>query len=181
LLERLRESDKRVSLVVTGGGTGAVARCFRREGASRNFVEAVIPYSREALADYLGSEPADSVASGPVARQVAAVALDHTYQLADDDVDCRQAAGVALVAALPTTPQRRGQDRIHVALCTHERQVLWSLELPKHAYSRQRAETIADEMVYRALAELCHDAESSEDDRFFDETGLRLVRTCFEN
>jgi hypothetical protein len=58
--------------------------------------------------------------------------------------------------------------------------VLWSLELPKQASSRQRAEAIADEMVYRALAELCHEAESSADDRFYDETGLRLVRTCFE-
>jgi hypothetical protein len=176
LLQTLAGADKRISLVVTGGGSGAVTHCLRRAGASRNFVDAVIPYSRAAVTDYLGCPPVDSSASSAVAKQLAAVALRHATEL-DDGSDAQrrdavESAGIALVAALPTTPPRRGQDRIHVALQTAQRGVLWSLELPKDAHTRETAETVADEMVFLALAELAGHAHN---DPFFENAGLDLV------
>jgi hypothetical protein len=177
LLETLGGSGKRISLVVTGGGSGAIQHCFRRHGASRNFVDAVIPYSRAAVANYLGCPPADSSASGSVARQLASVALARASRLDDDPSDSCEAVGIALVAALPTTPRRRGQDRIHVAVRRPQKGVLWSLELAKDAHTREDAETIADEMIFRALAELAGHASN---DPFFADAGLDLVRVCFD-
>jgi membrane carboxypeptidase/penicillin-binding protein PbpC len=92
-------------------------------------------------------------------------------------MDAREAVGIALVAALPTTPQRRGRDRIHVALHAKPRGVLWSLELAKDAHTRESAETIADEMVFRALAEL---SDLSTSDSFFESRGLSLARIPFD-
>ncbi len=183
LFETLRDSGKRISLVVTGGGSGAVTHCFRRAGASRVFVEAVIPYSHAALTEYLGCPPSGSSASGPVAKQLASVALERARRLHDDHADSFQPVGIALVAALPTTPRRRGRDRIHVALLTQDsfhsqkRGVLWSLELTKDAYNREQAESIADEMIRCALIEL---VESEPDDSFFQAAGLKLERLRFE-
>lgn len=185
----LQGSGNRISLVVTGGGSGALKHCFRRAGASRVFIEAVIPYSHAALTDYLGRPPSDSSASGPVAKQLARVALERSRRLQDEHVDSFQPVGVALVAALPTTPRRRGRDRIHVALLTQdsfppqellrpqERGVLWSLELTKDAYSREQAESIADEMIRCALTKL---VKSEPDDSFFRAAGLSLKTARYE-
>jgi hypothetical protein len=183
VFETLRDARKRISLVLTGGGSGALKHCFRREGASRVFVEAVIPYSHAALMDYLGCPPSGSSASGSVAKQLASVALERARRLQDEHADSSQPVGIALVAALPTTPQRRGRDRIHVALLTQEllrsqrRGVLWSLELSKDAYTREQAESIADEMIRLALVEL---VESDQDKSFFRDAKLNLETIRFD-
>ena len=56
-------------------------------------------------------------------------------------------------------PARRGADRIHAALRTQERGSIWTLELPKGQLNRATAETLADEMIFLALAQLTGDAE----------------------
>jgi hypothetical protein len=56
--------------------------------------------------------------------------------------------------------------------------VLWSLELAKDAHTREDAETIADEMIFRGLAELAGHASN---DQFFEDAGLDLVRVCFDS
>jgi len=153
LLDALHASPFRVAIVVAGGGAGALAECFRHEGASKTFVDACIPYSRRAMTEYLGAEPRDASAAGKTARQLAEKAFARGQSLDDGDGD-GQYAGVALVAALPTTQPRRGADRIHVALHTRETSTLWSTELEKGAYTRESAETVADDLVQIALADL---------------------------
>jgi hypothetical protein len=178
LLTALASSDSRISLVVTGGGSGAVSHCLRRAGASRNFVDAVVPYSRAAVAEYLGCPPAGSSASSAVAKQLASVALRHATSLDDSSgSEVHAPAGIALVAALPTTPPRQVPNRIHVVLREPKRGVLWSLELTKQSRTREEAETIAEEMVYRALAELSGHADN---ESFFANSCLDLVRVDFE-
>ncbi len=76
-----------------------------------------------------------------------------------------------------------GRDRIHVAVLTQESfqlqkwGLLWSLELTKDAYTREQAESIADEMIRCALVEL---VESEPDDSFFRAAGLKLETLRFE-
>ena len=55
--------------------------------------------------------------------------------------------------------------------------VLWSLELAKDAHTRESAETIADEMIFAALAEL---VDHLTNEQFFEDAGLDLVRVCFD-
>ena len=162
LFQTLTQSPLQISLVVSGGGSGAVARCFRRPGASQGFVEAVIPYSRTALASYLAVEPRGTAASPQRARQLPETALARALALADRDPPYAT-AGISLVAALPTTVKRRGSDRIHVALHTQSSRVLWSLELPKDAVDRETAESIADEMIFIALSELANKSNQSDE------------------
>ena len=155
ILESLRGSNSRIALVVTGGGSGALSQCFRRSGASDNFIEAAIPYSRAALTEYLGCQPSGSSASAATAKQLASVALRRAARLGDGEGDARVPTGIALAAALPTTPKRRGSDRIHVAMRVQNRGVLLSVELAKETHDRESAERVADELVFCVLAELC--------------------------
>jgi hypothetical protein len=170
VFQSLTSSKLQIAMVVSGGGSGAVARCFRRPGASAIFVEAVIAYSRKSQASYLQRAAEGTSASPQRARQLAATALARAQSLSDHEFDVR-AAGISLVAALPTQSPRRGEDRIHVALKTSSRAAMWTLALPKGVFDRATAEAIADEMLYIALARLSHD-----DDQASDLSTLEILR-----
>lgn len=171
VLQNLTQSGSfQISLVATGGGSGALARCFRRAGASRAFVEAAIPYSRPAVAAYLASTPMGSDASIERVEQLAHKAQSRAESFAQLEPP-HETVGIALVAALPTSIPRRGQDRIHVALRSPSRKILWSRELMKGAYDRESAETIADAMLFLALFEL----QTTEDQNWDDSHGEDLL------
>jgi hypothetical protein len=174
LFDSLAQPSLQVSLVVAGGGSGAVAHCFRRVGASQTFVEAVVPYSRTALAGYLTAAPRGSDASPARAHQLASTALSRADALADREPPY-EAVGISLAAALPTIPKRRGTDRIHVSLHTQSRRLLWSVELSKDAFDRETAESIAEAMIFIALSELCCDGKRPALDSRQILHGLELV------
>ena len=153
VLDRLHASDYQISIVVSGGGSGAIAKCFQRSGASKSFVEAVVAYSRGAMAEYLEGPPVGRSASIETARQLAEMARRRCEQLTDAEGFC--AAGLALTAALPTTPPRNGRDQIHVALNREGATETWSKELRKGEFTRESAEALADEMFLRALNSMC--------------------------
>jgi nicotinamide mononucleotide (NMN) deamidase PncC len=152
LFEKLARQPIQIAMVCTGGGSGAIASCFRRAGASRNFVDAAIPYSRAASEAYLGVGPADSRASLEFAQQLAAAALARAVRFGENDSSAP--VGIALVAALPTEPPSDVEERIHVALHRAGDQQCWSENLDKGMHSRESAEAIADQMVFQAIAYL---------------------------
>lgn len=175
LLDELHASPVAIALVAAGGGSGAIGRCFQREGASQTFVEAVIPYSRTSMAEYVGSPLAGASASAARVRQLAAVARGRAERLCDIDEGNRRAVGIAQVAALPTLPPRRGVDRIHVALKSIDSARQWSLNLAKDSCTRPMAEMISDEMIFMALASC---ATKIDPDRFFRNAGLTFESTA---
>lgn len=184
LFDRLSQTQAQIALVVSGGGSGAVAACFRRSGASKNFVEAAIPYSRKAMFDYLGCQPIGPSASRETAQQLARSA--HRRALASsipntivNDYEVQntvrqstgsasnekqdladRAVGLALVAALPTVPPRDHVHQAHVAIHCQVLSRAWSQTLDlanltaRDPDLRSQAESIADQMIYRALGEI---------------------------
>lgn len=152
LFDTLRDQPLQIAIVCTGGGSGAIARCFRRSGASKNFVEGVIPYSRAASDEYLQRPFNESKASKAFAQQLAEVA----YQRAKRLTDCEPSVfvGIALVAALPTREVTDVKEQIHVALHRQDRQRCWSHEFEQDTDTRESAEEVADGMVFHALQEV---------------------------
>jgi len=158
LVKQLGETPYQVAIVCTGGGSGAIWQCFHRAGASRSFVEGVIPYSNRASQEYLGSTPTDSRASMPFAQRLASVAFERASRLRDDGSSV--AVGISLAAVLPTLPANSVEERIHVALHRKDDQQCWSKKLVKGDHTRESAESIADEMIYDALMHLYRSDQS---------------------
>lgn len=150
LFAALSNSHWKLALVISGGGTRVIDKCFRRAGASKNFVEAVVPYSRAAMMEYLGREPAGSSASDLTAAQLAEVAHGRATRLCDGG-DERDALGISLVAALPTQPPRRGEDRVHIVLRSADRHIHWAVTLEKGSHTRDSAEAVAEQVVLMAI------------------------------
>ena len=158
ILNDLCLSDMQIAIVVTGGGTGAISRCLRRSGASLNFVEAVVPYSRMATQQYLGFEPTEGYASQPTAKVLAQTA----YRRATSYINTPQLAfGIALTATLPTKPlssdARLTQTCcIHVASQGEDLGRGWSLCFAAKPSEREISESIAEQMFLIALQDSLH-------------------------
>lgn len=55
---------------ITGGGTAAIGNILKRGGASAWFLEGIVPYAKESLVDFLGTEP-EKFVSEDTANQMA--------------------------------------------------------------------------------------------------------------
>jgi len=161
LLRQLHAGPVRIAIVAAGGGSRQVSQCFRGAGASQTFVDAAIPYSRKSMIQFLGGTPTDSHASAATARQLAVRAFERAAEFSAAEpatvgLDPGEVApvGLALTAALPTTPPRRGHDRIHLVVHSHQFTKQWSLVLPPGVHGRESAETVADEFISASLADL---------------------------
>lgn len=157
-LKDLCLSKLQIAMVVTGGGTGAISRCLRRPGASLNFVEAVVPYSRMATQEYLGFEPTEGYASRQTAIALAQTAHRRAAALSNTP---QQACGIALTATLPTSAA--GSDaRLPQNCCVHVASQCeaicrgWSLCFAAQPSERAVSESIAEQIFLIALQDSLH-------------------------
>jgi hypothetical protein len=135
-------------LLVAGGGSGAIPALLTVPGASRTLLEAAVPYSPQALADWLGGIP-DSACAPDTARAMAMAAYRRARIL--DPGGAR--FGVGCTAALVTDRPRRGEHRLHLALQTAQETRLWSLLLTAGARDRAGEEALCTELILVAVAE----------------------------
>jgi hypothetical protein len=156
LVQQIHDAPQRIVLAATGGGSRAIADLLEVPGASRTLLSAFVPYSAEAMIDYLGSRP-DEFCSPRTARAMAMAAFLHARKLGQSDAASADRmgdlAGVACTAGLVTDRPRRGSHRIHVALQTVALTACWSLELLKDRRSRPEEEQVAGRLLLNVTAE----------------------------
>ncbi len=148
LVEALHESPSKCALVVTGGGTGAIAALLAVPGGSRTVLEAHVPYNQQATVDYLGFLP-DNYCSVPAARALAICAYERAGWL-DPEADV---VGIGCTASLATDRPKRGEHHVHIGMRNARRQAVWSLTLQKGARSRAQEDDVVSLVLLNALAD----------------------------
>lgn len=139
-------------VVVTGGGTQALADLFVVPGASRTVLEALVPYSDRSMDGFLGLRPSRAV-SAETAAVLARKA--HEKALALRPAGEVVVLGVACTAALVTDRPRKGEHRAHVAVSRGESVEVLSVTLEKNARTRQGEERVVADMVLSAMGRAC--------------------------
>ena len=139
-------------LVVTGGGTQAMADLFAVPGASRTVLEALVPYNDRSMDEFLGHRPAQAVSA-----ETAAALARKAYERALALRPAQEVAvlGVACTAALVTDRPRKGEHRAHVAVCRGESVEVRSVTLGKNARTRGGEERVVADMVLSAMGRAC--------------------------
>ncbi len=145
---RLHAAPGRGVVVMTSGGSGALATLLRTPGASRTVLEATVPYEAGALADFLGGAP-DRACAPDTARAMAMAAF-HRARILEPDAEV---FGVSCTASLATDRDKRGEHRVHVAVQTSTASDLFSVELTAGARSRSEEEAVCDRLLLNAIAE----------------------------
>lgn len=148
-IRRIHASPAKIVLVAAGGGIRSMTWLLTTPGASQTILEARIPYSDGALADFLGERPRRA-ATVETAESMASRAFKRARSLS-----LSQAAlmGVACTAAIATDRTKRGKHRVHVSCQTQESLVTYSLELVKGRRDRNDEDTAASLLVLRAIVD----------------------------
>ena len=126
LIEEIHSSGWKSVWAITGGGIAAVHCIMSHPGASRFVLDVRIPYSAEALENFLG-EDVDSACSEETARKMAAKALE------------KGTLGVACTAALRTNRERKGADRAFICIQSAEKIVCEQIDLEPDSRGAQDA------------------------------------------
>ncbi|HNX52836.1 MAG TPA: hypothetical protein PKI68_03740 [Pontiellaceae bacterium] len=130
-IERILNSGRRAVLVTTGGGSSALNAILTTPGASRFVRAAHIPYSLEALEEFLGEKPEQAV-SPATASKLAEKAFH-------SGVGTSLPIGIGCTAALQTDHERRGEDRAFISFVTAGVERLYALYFSKTSRAEQEA------------------------------------------
>lgn len=151
IVERIHGSGRRIALAITGGGSGVIARLLRVPGGSRTLVEAVVPYTADALVDFLGHAP-EQACSVETAVAMARRALASAERRSE-----RNAAvvGVGVTASLATDRPKRGAHRCHIAVTDGGVIDAVSITLDKGARDRAGEEDLVARATLLVLAAAC--------------------------
>jgi nicotinamide mononucleotide (NMN) deamidase PncC len=152
LIERIHASGCGCIVSLTGGGSRAISDLLTVPGASATMLEAVVPYSAEALADWLGGK-FDQACCEPTARAMAMAGFERARKLSA--VEPTTLRGIGVTASLASARPKRGPHRMHVAWQSAEATASYSCELVKGQRTRAEEEAVAAELVLQAVAEAC--------------------------
>lgn len=118
-------------------------------GGSASVLEAIVPYSIEALAAFLGAKP-EHACSEATARGMAMAAYERGRALAGD---AGPVAGIGCTASLASDRPKRGAHRAHIAWQTDVVTGVLSIEFQKGLRTRGAEEAVLSALVLNAIRE----------------------------
>ena len=138
-IQLLNRFGAKVVVVVSGGGTQVIPQLLAEGGASNVMLEALVPYAKSAIAEFLGGDP-DAYCSDRTTRQLAVAGWQRSVKLSSQG---RNNVGIAVTASLRSGKPKMGQHRVHVATHRVQETVTATLQLTKNARSRLEEERVA--------------------------------------
>lgn len=155
LIAAIHDQSRPTVLVTTGGGASAISELLAVPGASRTVLEAHVPYSSEALTEWLGRVP-DQFCDERTALAMASVAAFRARKLLESAGACAaEPLGVSCTASLASDRPKRGEHRCFIAVQSPRLTASCGLILEKGARSRADEEALVGQLIVRALAEAC--------------------------
>ena len=152
LIAAIHQHAQPVVLVTTGGGASATAELLAVPGASRTVLDAQVPYSSEALIQWLGRRP-DQFCEERTALAMASVAAHRARQLAPQSSPPATGAwGIGCTAALASDRPKRGDHRCFIALQSPHFTTGCSLTLEKGARTRAAEDQLVGQIIIRTFA-----------------------------
>jgi hypothetical protein len=148
LIVQIHAVPQKAALVLAGGGASMAAWLLAVSGGSRTVLEVAVPYSQEALVEYLRHEPV-SFCSAALTRDLAVRARQRAGHLAPGE----RVVGIGCTASLRSDRPKRGEHRVHVAAASEAGSFVLSLTLAKEQRDREGEEEVVSRLALNVLAE----------------------------
>ena len=150
-VEHIHASPKLGVIAVAGAGGQALSWLLGVPGASRTVLEAIVPYGRRSIAEFLGYRPRVYV-SPQMANGMAEAAYIRAIHLRESK---SPVVGLACTATIATDRPKRGEHRCCVAAWDEAGVTTYDLKLAKGERDRPGEEDVVSRLVLGALAEAC--------------------------
>jgi cytidyltransferase-like protein len=151
IIRKIHDSPVRIVLAISGGGTEAISAIAKIPGASRTLIEAIVPYSADAMTQWLGGRP-DQFCAPSTTRRMGMAALFRAEELSDVTTS---RAGIACTASLATDRPKLGMHRVYVSIQTIDLTASQSLLLEKGKRNREQEEELVTKFILNSVAEAC--------------------------
>jgi len=160
LVDQIHNSGRHIVISVTGGGSRFLGDLITVPGASRSILDARVPYSSPALAEWIGTEP-ESYCSRETALAMASVGWWHARRLlAASGGETRNCVGVACTASLASNRPKRGDHRCWLAVQGDRTSVVASVTFEKGRRTRDQEESVVADLLLYLTAEACGVADN---------------------
>lgn len=135
VIRKLHESQWKAVVACTGAGAGLQDILWSVPGASATLLDAIMPYDRFALADFIGREP-EKYCSRDTALWMATAAYRRAKELALRNGSNAPVLGLGLTATVATGVAKKGDHRAFVAVKTANETATVSITLTKGRLDR---------------------------------------------
>lgn len=146
LVEEIHATDQQIVIATAGAGHTVLEWLLNVPGASRTMLEAIIPYSREAMEDFIGENPDKSV-SKETAWLMGSAALSKAKKQTSDPI------GIGCTATIKTVQPKRGEHRAIISVWKPKSTKTYSLTLLKDARTREEEEELVSYILLIALCQ----------------------------
>ena len=159
LLERIFQVHKspcKVVLAITGGGAEIIGELLRHGSGSATILDAVVPYSTDAMDRFLGRKP-EKYCSEKTARLMAMVAYQRALELSkgSDGLAELDVIGIGATCKLKAVNEREDRKHeVHVAIQAACKTEVCTLELTANR-TREEEEKIAALLIFNVLTRHC--------------------------
>ena len=155
LIFQIHKSPCKAVLAITGGGAEIIGELLRHGSGSATVLDAVVPYSTDALDCFLGRKP-EKYCSGKTARLMAMVAYQRALDLSKgNEFADQEVIGIGATCKLKAANEREGRKHeIHVSIQSACKTGISSLELTVDR-TREEEEKIAALLIFNVLARHC--------------------------
>lgn len=152
---QIHRSPCKTVLAITGGGAEIIGELLRHGSGSATLLDAVVPYSTDAMDRFLGRKP-EKYCSEKTARLMAMVAYQRALGLSKaNEFAGQEIIGIGATCKLKAENEREGRKHeIHVAIQADCKTGVSSLELTADR-TREEEEKIAALLIFNVLARHC--------------------------
>lgn len=153
---RLRELKVKLYAAVTGGGAGLSKLLWEPAGASSYLLGVQFPYHSRDFDAFVGRHVGTySHETSAIALANAAFLRGQEILLKEDDIaGLSSVVGLGATAALQTVRERRGRDRIWIAVRSRSGISVAGIEFQKGWWERRRQGEVCDLLCFNALLAL---------------------------
>ena len=155
LVHQIHSSGYEFVLAITGGGTGAIGELLRYGGGSATLLEAIVPYSQQALDAFTCRKP-EKYTSTRTARAMAMAAFQKAILLqSSGQRGLEHLLGIGATCTLATTVERKErQHELHVAVQSLQKTTSYSISFLEKR-DREHEETIVARSIINMIAASC--------------------------
>ncbi len=153
---QIHKSPCKIVLAITGGGAEIIGELLRHGSGSATVLDAVVPYSMEAMDRFLGRKP-EKYCSEKTARLMAMIAYQRALELSKSSAGAAgsEVIGIGATCKLKASNEREGRrHEIHVAIQAACKTGVSTLELTVDR-TREEEEKIAALLIFKVLAHHC--------------------------
>ena len=157
IIQKIHASPYRIVLSVTGGGSLAIGELLRHGSGSSTLLEALVPYDKKSLEDFIGMEP-DSYCSGETARKMAMASFERSLKISYNkrNIETEHVIGIGVTCKLARNEgEREGREHEIYLASQSLLQTTESHLTLQDKKTREEEEDITALFIIRKIAQLC--------------------------